>query len=82
MKVAGSYAPVKPTIKERGKGHGCDEWYLTEDRSTSTPASSLTSLATFISNVSPTSRKPAKQEKRPGFHLHENRGRGPCTGAE
>ena len=69
------HQPVKPTMRDLGNGHGCEEWYFTDSISTFTAVSSWTSRATLSSSVSPTSMKPARHEKRPAFHL-----RGRCNG--
>jgi hypothetical protein len=61
-------AESEGSFKDGGGKIGAQS-YLTLEMSTLIPDSSLTSLTTAISNVSPISRKPANKEYRPGFHL-------------
>mmetsp|Transcript_40142 Transcript_40142/g.72723 ORF Transcript_40142/g.72723 Transcript_40142/m.72723 type:complete len:240 (-) Transcript_40142:367-1086(-) len=56
---------MKPTIKDRGKSHGCEVMKRMESLLTITPDSSSTSRIKHSSRVSPNSTKPAKVEKRP-----------------
>mmetsp|Transcript_37834 Transcript_37834/g.100074 ORF Transcript_37834/g.100074 Transcript_37834/m.100074 type:complete len:248 (+) Transcript_37834:233-976(+) len=57
-----------PTIRDRGKSHGCDPMNRSVVRSHLIPDSSSTSRNTHSSSVSPNSTKPASVDHRPSGH--------------